>query len=137
MNCSNCLRDFDPIYQTNPREAIKALWCPTWIDACEGPIHLCDYHAKTFQPDNPNALHGQFFWGQDAFDVFKKVESIKFGDNQYECCKSMINNGAIFNYKPPVTIGIVDGTVWLLRPEFILMLGSFDEAKETFPKLLS
>ena len=51
-----------------------SVWCPTWINADEGPLALCDECAKHFIPEyNPNAANGKFFWGWMAKEEFEKA----------------------------------------------------------------
>lgn len=55
-------------------EATEVLWCPTWITSNEGPMNLCEHHAKNFKPEhNPMANGGDWHWGADAYDTFQRV----------------------------------------------------------------
>lgn len=48
-------------------EATTRVWCPTWITAEDGPLHVCEKHARTFQPEhNENASRGTFYWDDEA-----------------------------------------------------------------------
>lgn len=48
-------------------EATTRVWCPTWITAEDGPLHVCEKHARTFQPEhNENARRGTFYWDDEA-----------------------------------------------------------------------
>ena len=48
------------------------VWCPTWVTAEEGPMHLCADHARNFMPEhNPHARNGMFYWGEKATEEYE------------------------------------------------------------------
>ena len=50
------------------------VWCPTWINAGEGPMPVCDEHARSFKPEfNPYAKNGEFYWNADANEAFARI----------------------------------------------------------------
>src|SRR4029078_10361790 len=87
MICANC----DP-EEGQPKEATRLLWCPTWVDSYEGPLPLCDEHAKNFMPQhNPNAAGGSWHWDEEANVVFQAIEAfVRPGDPGYEAILSML-----------------------------------------------
>lgn len=59
-------------------EATHRLWCPTWINAQDGVMCICDAHAKVFRPElNPHAAGGEFHWEADADEAFAKYQAAK------------------------------------------------------------
>lgn len=133
MICQNCLTDNK---QDQPKQATHIVWCPTWITAHQGPIHLCEDHAENFSSRNPYANNGQFFWEQHAYDMFNSLETIiTENDPQYQNAKNMILKGSIIKESPYTTIAAVDGKTWILSKQFIINLGDYFLSKQYYPKL--
>lgn len=81
MNCQSCDLNIDHTGFTRcPSEATVWLWCPTWINAGEGPMALCGRHADNFNPKiNPHASSGEFHRGDFAFDAFQQWQDTRKG----------------------------------------------------------
>ena len=52
-------------------QASEVLWCPTWINAEQGPMHLCSEHSRGFKPEFNKNAEGLFYWGKEAHEQFK------------------------------------------------------------------
>jgi hypothetical protein len=74
MNCEQIIwGGLGKSFKRCTNDATNKLWCPTWISAAHGWIHICDECAKVFKPQfNIHAKDGVFFWGDDAVAAFEK-----------------------------------------------------------------
>jgi hypothetical protein len=134
MICANC----DP-EQGERNEATRLLWCPTWVDSYEGPLSLCDEHAKMFMPEhNTNASTGSWHWDEEANTAFQSIEAfVRSEDANYQKIVTMLDEGQEIADE----IFVVKGKAWLKhRPLkigkcIILGLGECEGAKRQFPAL--
>jgi hypothetical protein len=67
MKCQSCDCHGEGGYKLCQETAAHRVWCPTWLSAEEGPMSLCERHARNFMPEhNKNAANGVFYWGEEA-----------------------------------------------------------------------
>ena len=53
-------------------KATTSVWCPTWVSADEGPMSVCDEHAKGFMPEhNEHIKVDTFLWGRQAQEAYE------------------------------------------------------------------
>lgn len=135
MICENCVAAKNPI----PNEATLTVWCPTWITADEGPRNICAKCNEVFDPNkNPNAKDGDFFYDEEAKEIFKNICFIPKNDERYQNAIGMMNNSSqtaggfgFMQYK----IAIVDGKFWMANHFFVANFGSYVFIKRTMPNL--
>lgn len=148
MKCYLCPRQYDSALKNNPREATLRLWCPTWLNAHEGPKPMCLVCLRNFQVEhNPNAINGHFFQDEEADAMFKTVQLfLPATDGRFLNARGMMENGGLImgnirslrneSYFAPVVV-VVDGQIWLGNSKLISHLGEYSEVKERFPKLFN
>jgi hypothetical protein len=136
MLCVNCRGN-----GRTPEEATTKVWCPTWITAHEGPLHLCEKCSKVFQPSsNKNAPLGAFFWEDEADAKFAAVEEfIPYKDPRFEHAKEAILNSeeVLDTHKASRVAFVLEGNVWLVNFNLLVRVGNQTKARKEFPFLFS
>lgn len=60
--------------------ATTRCWCPTWITNPMPPMHLCDEHAKRFQPEHNPHASGTFYWNEQADQAYAEYLALNNGE---------------------------------------------------------
>lgn len=121
-------------------QATRRVWCPTWVNANEGPMDLCEEHCSTFdETKNPRATSGSFFWGDAADEAFSDVELfIPRTDERFKNAENMLMAGKVVSGQRigmlSKVISVVDGKVWLGNYFMISRLGDLEAVRERYPK---